>query len=57
MYIWVAAAGTGSRRKVPWSTSHWSAMVGQPVVGPTAALRHRSRQLGIPSPTLETLGA
>ena len=45
MYIWVAAAGTGPRRKMLLPTSHWSELVGQPCVGLTAALRHGSRQL------------
>jgi len=57
MYTWVAAAGTGSRRKLFQSTSHRSEMVGQPILGSSAAVRHSNRQLGGLYPALETLSA
>lgn len=45
MYIWVAAAGFGSRRKMFLPRHTWSVLVGQPVGVSTATLRHGSRQL------------
>lgn len=45
MYIWVAAAGIGSRRKMLLPRHTESVLVGQPVRVSTATLRHGSRQL------------
>lgn len=45
MYIWVAAAGFGSRRRILLPRHTWAVLVGQPVGVSTATLRHATRQL------------